>query len=418
MIGPGSARWIGPVHYRAVTKMIEYPGERGGPGIDGRRRHPMKAATFPQSPRKLRLGRRAMAALGLLAAALAGLGWVTWRSTIDPWPARATLGTSPGTWPLGFSPDGGTFLTADLSPRVMMVTPWDVATGARGSSWPMRIGGDVPAVVFSPDGRNHAAAIVTHPSPAKVEVADAATGRLLASFATDHPIVYRLDWSPDGKSVRAYLGDNARIKEIAAWDLATGERTTGRPVTLPMRANSAGVSPDGRVLVLYAPSGKGVDLWDLEAGRSLGSLVNPATTAPASWFWAGFSADGRTLAIGRADGSVELWDVPGRKLLKSIRVHSRGHSPAVIRISPDGRTFASATWERPDVSTLGTYRQFLFGRDRKPDSEVVVVDIATGRVLTRSRTSMQPMYSPDGRTIATFEGDRGVILRDVPPSPR
>jgi len=378
----------------------------------------MKPAAFLQSARGLRLGRLASGWLGFLATALAFLGWIAWQGRGDPWPARARLATTPAIWPLGFSPDGGTFLTADLSPGVSTVTPWDVATGARGVPWTMKFGGQAPTVAFSPDGLGFAAAVVNYPSFARVEVADAATGRPRASFTTEHQIVYRLDWSPDGKSLRAYLGDGARIKEISSWDPATGEKTSSRPIIMPPRANSAGISPDGRVLALCPRAGGDVELWDPSAGRSLGTLTNPATTARASSAWVGFSADGQTLALGREDGSVEIWDVPGRKLLRSIRVHSRGHASAVIRIAPDGRTFASAAWEQGYLSLLGQIWRGLAGQARQKEGEVVVVDIASGRALAGSRTSTLPMYSPDGRTIATLDSNFDVILRDVPPSPR
>ncbi len=378
----------------------------------------MKAATLLRSARTIRLGRPSLASLGFLAVAIIALGWITWRGSIDPWPARTTLGTSPNAWPLDFSPDGKTFLTADLAPGKAMVTSWDVATGVGRELWAMKVGGHVPTVPFSPDGRSFATTVVTHPSPARVEILDATTGAPQVSFATDYQFVYRLAWSPDGSSLVGYLGDNARLKEIATWDVATGEKTSSRTVSPPMRANSMGISPDGRLLALCPRNGAGLDLWDLEAGRSLGTLTNPATIEPASPGWVGFSADGKTLAFGRDGGSVELWDIPGRKLRKSIRAHAPGHSSALIRFSPDGRTFVSAAWERPDRSLIGRLWRDLGGRNREVQSEAVVVDVATGRVLARSPTSMQPIYSPDGRTLATREREGGIKLRDVPPSPR
>ena len=374
----------------------------------------MKAATLPRSPRWPRLGRRGFAGLGFLVATLAGMGWITWRSSVDPWPAKVTLG-GPGTLPLGFSPDGKTFLTVTDG----VVTPWDVASGRRSAPWPEKVIGHVMASSFSPDGRTFAYSLAGHPSEtARVHLVDTVDGRRRASFEVGRPCVLGFSWPPGGGTLQAYLGDYSRLDEVATWDLATDLKTSSRAVSPPMGNNSGGISPDGRVLALYSRTKPAVYLWDLEKDLPLATLANPANSEPTSQAWAGFSADNRTVVFGREDGSVELWDVPGQKLLKSIRLQSRGYSPAIIRISPDGRTFASAAWERPDPSALGRIWRGMFGRRQSIVSEVVVIDIASGRTLARSRTSMDPIYSPDGRTIATRDDHLGIQLRDVPPSPR
>src|SRR5207248_759493 len=52
-----------------------------------------------------------------------------------------------------------------------------------------------------------------------------------------------------------------------------------------------------------------------------------------------FSPDGKTLALASYEGTVQLWDVAGGKLLETLK----GHSSAVgaLAFSPDGRTLAS-----------------------------------------------------------------------------
>src|SRR5262245_50346606 len=65
-----------------------------------------------------------------------------------------------------------------------------------------------------------------------------------------------------------------------------------------------------------------------------------------------FSPDGKTLAAGIEDNTIQLWDVRAGQLIRSFE----GHSGAVrsVAFSPDGKMFASASadhtiklWEAP-----------------------------------------------------------------------
>jgi WD40 repeat protein len=53
-----------------------------------------------------------------------------------------------------------------------------------------------------------------------------------------------------------------------------------------------------------------------------------------------FSPDGRTLAVGTRDGWVNLWHLPSRQEIISLKAH-RSHAWGAL-FSPDGRTLATA----------------------------------------------------------------------------
>jgi WD40 repeat protein len=67
-----------------------------------------------------------------------------------------------------------------------------------------------------------------------------------------------------------------------------------------------------------------------------------------------FAPDGRTLAVGTYDGLVELWNVPSRRELTELKVHSS--VVFGLAFSPDGRTLATACvdgtlrlWDAPGL---------------------------------------------------------------------
>lgn len=376
----------------------------------------MNAATLGRSLPSSALRRwralrpRARWGFALLMALAAG-SWATYRSLADPWPARSVLRTPMDTWPLAFSPDGRKFLTSGDEG----ITPWDVATGRKGEPWPIGGGEWAFAGVYSPDGRTFAGAVAARPGPVRIVLLDAATGRARATIPSSSTSVYDLAFADDGREVRAFLGDVPQLKEVATFDASTGEPKSSRPLRPPTAGCSVRISPDGK-LMAYAPfGGCAVQFWDLDADRPLPAQAGLASAL--SVHGLGFSPDGRTLAVGRQDGTVALWDVPARRPIRTMPAHQGGHVSQGITFAPDGRTLASRGEFLRPTSTLGHLRrgiaQGLLGLDG-PEGEVIILDVATGRRVGRAGHAIHPYFSPDGRTLATREEDLTVRLRDLP----
>jgi WD40 repeat protein len=345
----------------------------------------------------------------LLAVVVLSVRWLG-----DPWPARAVLRAPGDTWPLAFSPDGRTFLTSGRGG----ITPWDAPTGRKRETWPIEEGRSAVKGAFSPDGKTFAAATFAPSRPISITWFDPATGRTKATLPSPYDTIYHLAFTADGRELRAFLGNNPQLKEVVTWDTATGREIARRPITAPTQAGITAFSPDGRTLAITASRANAVQLWDLDADRALGGLANLSTTSPAAWGGVGFSGDGRTLAIGRDDGTIELWDLATQRVRKTLKGHSDGYASGWVRFSPDGRTIASASRHYGATSTLSWILDGLgqaMGLNPKEGvSEVIVLDVATGRRLARASSSIHPSFSPDGRIVATRERDLSVRLRDVP----
>ncbi len=207
--------------------------------------------------------------------------------------------------------------------------------------------------MYSSDGRTFAAVVSQHPDLSSIELIDPSTGRSRATLTTQHPLVYDLAFADGGRTIRAFLGDSGALKEATTWDVATGQQTSSRPITAPTRLCGRAISPDGRLLALIPWQSTAVQLWDLEADRPLGSLTDPTLAGNLIGHAVDFSPDGRTLAVARSDGAIDLWDVPGRKFLKTLPAHPRGYASMAIRFAPDGRTLASTAYENRSSTTLG-----------------------------------------------------------------
>jgi WD40 repeat protein len=359
---------------------------------------------------------RTRAALALLATGLlAGTCFVVVGSG-DGWPARAVLKTPRDTWSLAFSPDGRTFLTSGEGG----ITPWDAVTGRKGTPWAARDGFFAVTGAYSPDGRTFAAVVASHPQLIRIELIDTTTGRSRATLATRHPSVYNLAFADEGRTIRAFLGDGPQLKEVATWDADSGEKTSSRAITAPTRGTITAISPDGRSMASVGFGTSSVQLWDLEADRPMGGLLNPSTRGTVGPGLA-FSADGKTLAVGREDGAIDLWDVATRTLRKTLPGHTGGYGSNGLRFSPDGRALASTGNEKGSKPGLGQLVNEIKGRltggPRRSNPEVIVVDVATGERIARASSSLFPMFSPDGRTVATRQEDLSVRLRDLPASP-
>ena len=156
-------------------------------------------------------------------------------------------------------------------------------------------------------------------------------GRPIETLEGHRGAVWSQAFSPDGRTLYTAGDDSSAI----IWDVA-GDRRLGRPFrTNPLDETRESpppfaVSPDGRTLAVARLDGR-VDLIDAETLRRTGGFE---AFADRSALAIEYSPDGRRLAVAGAGGGVGLWDAgSGKRVGRLLRapVGPERHNPHDVR---------------------------------------------------------------------------------------
>lgn len=269
-----------------------------------------------------------------------------------------------------------------------------------------RLGGhenSVTSVVFSPDAKTLASASWDN------------TVRLWSLENYDHPPlvlkghqdgVWSVAFAPDGKT----LASGSRDRTIRLWSLAD---PTSKPVELKGHQDDVHAvvfSPDGKMLASGSIDGT-IRLWLLTEPnyphvllkKHKGTISEPPISDEVSEgiatgilddaiFSLAFAPDGKTLASGSNDGTIQLWLLAE---LDRQPVLLKGHTGSInnLAFAPDGRTLASASLD-------GMVRLWSL---IEPDLEPVVLKGHKGGAYSVA-------FAPDGKTLATGSYDGMIRL--------
>ena len=392
-------------------------------------------------------------------------------------------------WPLGFetwgltvtfSPDGRVLASAAKDGSVML---WDVTTGER----------------VDPPLRGHATGVVSVAFSGSREAGSPAVGRSLVSVGHDGTV---LEWATDPASnlaatlaghgdgvLNLAFGQDGRTLATASlggivnlWDVetrrllrpplggfhsavldvalsrdgttlraATKEQLIDRPLDdAATRAQRFPAQAQPVSRVAFGPGGEtavsnGVTLsvWN-DLHHAFERLPIASASADHEVRSLAFSPDGRLLASGGADGTVALWDLPARRLLRPA-VAAHREAVYALAFSPDGQTLASSAvgtadydanvrlWSVASGAQLlpalaghdGPVRALAYNHDgtmlAAGESERVVLwhverRQRVGQPLTGHAGPIEALaFSPDGRWLASGGHDDRVLLWDLRP---
>ncbi|MCY1143577.1 TIR domain-containing protein [Actinoplanes sp. Pm04-4] len=359
-------------------------------------------------------------------------------------PSSMTVGSrDSSSWvrSVAFAPDGRTLaLTASDAGYVGEMSLWNVADPRRPrrAGPPVSSGGAAEQAAFGPDGRTLAAAVAdAGSSDFRVRLWSVADPVHPLPLGAPLPHRYGADLlarSPDGDTLVIGNADGG----VTLWRLTDrGSPRLRSTLRRPDVAQAAAFVPDGRLLTAAADGM--LTVWSDEAKplTALAASADPRTMA--------VSPDGRKFAVGggTADAgivAVGSVDSPARPVAANT-----GQQNIVddLAFSPDGRTVAAGSWDgtvqlmnvtnAASPSTIGRLRPG--GDDAPPENVRAVAFAPDGKTLAvgsdrvlrlwdpaGQRPIGEPVeldgeagavaYSPDGRTLVAAAGNT-VRLWDV-----
>lgn len=279
---------------------------------------------------------------------------------------------------------------------------------------------NVTTLAFSADGKTVTGEI----EQGGIKLWDARTGEVKKQLGDQDETGSTAAISTNGSIVVETGGEDGTLR---IWNLATGEK---KNISTDQGAITAlAVSADGQRLAVAHPHT--IALLNATTGELLKTLNVQTTKVDCL----SLAADGRTLALGEEEGTIQILDLTTGQITRSLNT---GVKITALRYAPASRTLASANgsgvvslWDLQTGSlTLqlkkhsGAVNAIAFSADGSwlatggDDRSVIIWDVATGKAQRTMKghdlTVTSIAFSPDGSLLASGAGNASIVLWDLP----
>jgi WD40 repeat protein/uncharacterized caspase-like protein len=254
----------------------------------------------------------------------------------------------------------------------------------------------VSSIAFSPDGKTLASGGYDF----KVVLWDISTGKELRTFEHKQ-IIDSVCFSPDGRVLASGSADTT----IKLWDVSSGALLS--TLDANSRVLSIAFSPDGKMLAAGGADKDAHDravpslkIWDVPGRKLLRTLPGLS-----GWIHSvAFSPDSNTIAVGGYDGKITLWDLTKpAELPRPVGAH--GVCKVAVAFSPDGQTLASGT----PLKMAGEAACPGAADERSDDGVIKLWHLSTREF--RPLPGHSPIaFSADGKSIADIGNDGSIKL--------
>ena len=337
--------------------------------------------------------------LRLAAVSAKGIRVVELKDGRELWNRKGAAGA------LALSPDGKLLAGADGDDILL----WDATTGQEVDRLAGHKSG-VNSLVFWPDGKK----LASGSSDRTIRIWDVPTRTCVDTLRGHRKQVGQVALMPDHQT----LVSGCRDGSVCLWDTFVNHPRRPR-IDIPDRARAWAFEADSKSVVTFNSRGR-VTRWKGANFELPEPLLETGAKTNSGFAWC-FSKDGRRLALGSAEGLVEVWDVPRRALWRRL-TNSTGLVRAVKFFAEGNRLLTLSVndhifddWNLTTASKVQSWQtppdiiHYALSADERHcvimgyAGDVVLRDL-TGKITTELnldiRKSHDGNYSPDGRLLA------------------